>query len=93
MAVPIKTKLDKHHPEWRTKIREILREVDQADRTKIEFWLSHDTLMEADLLEDETWKQHSQLDWHVNLLEHLQRFENSLQEEKNPRVQSSSVTR
>jgi hypothetical protein len=86
MAIPIKVKLEEIHPEWKLKIKGILREVDQANRMRVEFWLSNNTLMEADLLEDETWKQYSQLDWHVNLLEHLQKLESRLETEVNPRA-------
>jgi hypothetical protein len=81
MTTADKIRLEDFRPMWKGWIKGILREVDQAERARIQ--LTKDTLIATDLLEDLTRRLFSQPDWYVNLLERLQRLEDWLLEERN----------
>jgi hypothetical protein len=89
MFTPVQVSLDMIHLEWGRKIKGILREVD-----RVKDQLSGNTLMEADLLEDETWKRMSEENWFLNLLEHLRSLGRELRKEEFTRVrQAMELTR
>jgi hypothetical protein len=81
MVTPIRVSLEEIHPEWKLRIKEILREFD-----RVHFHLYGRSLMEADLLEDETWKRLTEKEWFLNLLEHLRSLEKALLKEEEERV-------
>jgi hypothetical protein len=77
--------LEEFHPDWKGWIKGILREIDHAERCRI--WLTHETLKEADYLEDGTWRRHLRREWPDCLLGHLRNLRASLESEENQIVQ------
>jgi hypothetical protein len=80
-----KVRLEEWHPDWRGWIKGILREVDRAERHRI--WLTHNTLRDADYLEEQTWRLNSRQEWPDCLLGHLQNLKTSLDAEEDPIIQ------